>query len=107
GACVGVTAAAVVTGDAFLHVVMRLRERKEGFRVAGTRLRVERRGKEKRAREKEEFAHGTSQREIGANLCCRGESVAPFERRISARCALHPRSGGGKAVVPALLSREI
>ena len=57
GACVGVAAAAVVTGDAFLHIVMRLREGEKRFRVTGTRLRVEQRGKEKRAGEKEEFAH--------------------------------------------------
>ena len=107
GASVGVAAAAVVTGDAFLHIVMRLREGEKRFRVTGTRLRVERRGKEKRAGEKEEFAHGASQRRIRANLFYRGESVTPFERRISARCALRPRSGGEKAAVAAFLSATI
>src|SRR5579859_5904629 len=62
GACVGVAAGAVVAGYAFLHVVMRPREREERFSVAGTRLRVERRGQEKRAGEKEKLAHSASQR---------------------------------------------
>src|SRR5438445_8188617 len=86
---------------------MRLREGEKRFRVTGTRLRVEKRGKEKRAGEKEKFAHGASQRRIRANLFYRGESVTPFERRISARCALRLRSGGGKAAEKALLSLAI
>ena len=57
GASVGVAAATVITGDAFLQIVMRLREGEKRLRVTGTRLRVERRGKKKRAGEKEEFAH--------------------------------------------------
>ena len=65
GASVGVAAAAVITGDVFLQIVMRLREGEKRFRATGTRLRVERRGKEKRAGEKEEFAHGASQRNFG------------------------------------------